>query len=100
MRLTPFQVATIRAVLFKYFGDSACLWLFGSRARDNERGGDIDLYLETDIQSIDEIVEAKLRSLAAIKLKIGDQKIDLVIHRRGQPMEIIHKEARKTGIQL
>ena len=59
-----------------------------------------DLYLETDLQEPGALVDAKLKALSAIKYKLGDQKIDLVIYRRGQLKEPIHNEALNTGIQL
>lgn len=100
MRLTALQVEVITQSLKQYFGATADIWLFGSRVDNHQRGGDIDLYLETDLQEADALVDAKLRALSAIKRQLGDQKIDLVMHRRGQPLEPIHTEARNTGIPL
>jgi predicted nucleotidyltransferase len=100
MRISSHQANIICTTLCQYFGASTAVWLFGSRVDDHKRGGDIDLYIETDLEKVDAIVDARLYALAAIKLKLGDQKIDLVIHRRGQPMEPIHLEAKKTGVRL
>ncbi len=100
MRLTPFQVEVIKNKLKSCFGKDTEVWLFGSRVDPNKRGGDIDLYLETDLQEPGALVDAKLKALSAIKYKLGDQKIDLVIYRRGQLKEPIHNEALNTGIQL
>lgn len=100
MRLSDEHAATICQILQHYFGTDTDIWLFGSRVHDDQRGGDIDLYIETDLQSSVAVVEARLHGLVAIKQRIGDQKIDLAIYRRGKPREAIHQEARKTGIQL
>ncbi len=55
----------------------ATTYLFGSRVDDSARGGDIDLLVESETISFSD----KLSILAAIKARIGDQKIDLVISR-------------------
>ncbi len=100
LRITNEHAAHICNVLQHYFGAKTDIWLFGSRVDDNQRGGDIDLYIETDLQSPEAVFDAKLHSLVDIKQHIGDQKIDLVIYRRGKRREAIHHEARSTGIQL
>ncbi|WP_299734781.1 nucleotidyltransferase domain-containing protein [uncultured Endozoicomonas sp.] len=100
MRLTPFQIETIKQHVQRCFGKTAEVWLFGSRVDPNKRGGDIDLYVETDLHEPDALVDAKLKALSAIKYEMGDQKIDLVIYRRGMPVEPIHFEALETGVRL
>lgn len=100
MRLTAVQVDIIKHCLKTYFGENAGVWLFGSRVDSVKRGGDIDLYIETDIQDPETLVDGRLKALVAIKCKLGDQKIDLVIYRRGRSREPIHIEALNTGVQL
>jgi predicted nucleotidyltransferase len=46
MRLTAQQTEQIVAVIQHHFGDSARVALFGSRLRDDGRGGDVDLLVE------------------------------------------------------
>lgn len=48
MRLDSREIETIRAAAREVFGDRATGRLFGSRARDTLRGGDIDLVVEVD----------------------------------------------------
>ncbi|BDX03985.1 hypothetical protein MACH16_27330 [Marinomonas pontica] len=100
MRLTKQQVDVIKQVLFKHFGEGSELRLFGSRADDNARGGDIDLYIEPDLHSADDIVEAKLNALVELHLLLGDQKIDLVINRKSGRFLPIYKIAKESGIRL
>ena len=46
VRLAPHQVGAIRAAVADLFGAEATVWLFGSRTDAQQRGGDIDLYIE------------------------------------------------------
>lgn len=47
MRLTAAQIETIRQVARQNFEADASVWLFGSRADDFKRSGDVDLYVES-----------------------------------------------------
>jgi len=100
MRLTPTQQSTIRDTLKRHFGPNTQIRLFGSRTDDNAKGGDIDLYIEPDIQAPDLIVDAKLEALVELHRTLGDRKIDLVIRRKQGPELPIHQHARTTGRPL
>ena len=100
MRLSPHQCRIIRQTLEGHFGRSSLIRLFGSRVDDTARGGDIDLYIEPEIQDPDELVDARLNALAELHRVLGDQKIDIVIRRAGGADLPIHQYARETGIQL
>ena len=45
MRLTSTQITAIRDGAAQLAGNTARVWLFGSRVHDDERGGDVDLLL-------------------------------------------------------
>lgn len=100
MRLTQQQQATIQAVLRRHFGSNSQIRLFGSRADDTAKGGDIDLYIEPDIQSPDQIVAARLNALVELHLALGEQKIDLLVRRQQGPELPIHRHAQETGVSL
>lgn len=100
MRLTQQQQATIRTVLRRHFGPTSRIRLFGSRVDDTAKGGDIDLYIEPDIQSPDQIVAARLNALAELHLALGEQKIDLLIRRQQEQELPIHRHAQETGVPL
>jgi len=100
MRLTEQQQEIIKQVLLKHFGKGSELRLFGSRADDNARGGDIDLYIEPELRAADDIVEARLNALVELHLVLGEQKIDLVINRKAGTVLPIYKIAKETGIRL
>jgi hypothetical protein len=48
---------------------------------DFAKGGDIDLYIEPSIQNPALLIAAKLQFMAELHKKLGEQKIDVVLHR-------------------
>lgn len=101
MRLSQLQVEAIRAGAKGHFGPATRVWLFGSRVDEQSVGGDIDLYLEPEIQDPAKLVEAKLRFLLELHRKFGEQKIDVVIQRvAGDQKLSIYQVAKETGVRL
>lgn len=101
MRLTPSQISSIKQVAAEVMGDQARVFLFGSRADDTRRGGDIDLYVAAPVLSPEAQFQAKLKFLVKLKRHIGEQRIDLVFAPApGQPTWPIHATAQQTGIPL
>jgi len=101
MRLTDLQRTIIRETVTETFGAGASVWLFGSRVDDNQRGGDIDLLIETDQADAEIIARAEIAFLAKIQMRMGEQKIDVLLDypsRRTRPP--IYAVARQTGILL
>ena len=47
MRISPAQRQSIVRATHQSFGEESSVCLFGSRADDSRRGGDVDLYVET-----------------------------------------------------
>ena len=101
MRLIPEEINAIRQLAHRYFGVAARIWLFGSRVDDERRGGDIDLFIETDINAPEKIVQSELTFLADLKEKIGEQKIDLLIDFPGRKYRPeIFKIAKESGVRI
>jgi predicted nucleotidyltransferase len=80
----------------KYTDPNAKVWLFGSRADDKKKGGDIDIAIFSEI--IDKDVMLKIQVRRFICERIGEQKIDIVTTNSGK--EAIFRLAVKEGIQL
>lgn len=101
MRLTEIQLQTIRKTFFLYFTRADKIWLFGSRIDDNKKGGDIDLYIETNYADISIVAEKQTQFISELKKILGDQKIDVVINilQQGQTLPI-YNEAKNTGVLL
>lgn len=101
MRLTAQQQTAIRTSVSETFGADAQVRLFGSRADDNKRGGDIDLLITTGQSDIQAIMHAEIALLTKLQMRIGEQKIDVLLDyptRKERPP--IFAIAKKTGINL
>ena len=99
IRLDPKEVDLICKIFSQFFLKNDKLWIFGSRVHSKAKGGDIDLYVETDYTTPEEIVNARLKFLTALKIQLGDQKIDVVI-KYGNYSLPIYEVAQKEGIRL
>lgn len=101
MRLSSKQTFSIQSLFREHFLSHDQLWLFGSRVDDTQKGGDIDLYIETQHSDLEIIAVKKIQFLVALKKEMGDQKIDVIINpillNRTQR---IYQEARKNGVLL
>ncbi|MGN5375261.1 hypothetical protein [Sphingomonas hankookensis] len=98
MRLKPDEVQAIKAAARTAFGDDAVVRLFGSRVRDDLRGGDIDLHFEvapgrgTDREIV--------RFENALFERIDDQRVDTLFTVRGTPPTPFERIAYRDGIVL
>ena len=100
MRLTKSQLFIIKESFRKHFVNGDVLWLFGSRADDSQRGGDIDLYIETQENEYSIVSKRKSALWSDLQNKLGEQKIDIVLNRPcDDQSKLIYSEARK-GIIL
>ncbi len=76
MRLKESEISAIKNSVAEQL-PGAEVFLFGSRANDNERGGDIDLIVYTpNFAKVEFEIQTKI--LWAIYDKIGEQKIDII----------------------
>ena len=101
MRLSVIQIQTICELAKQYFGNTAQVWLFGSRVNDDAKGGDIDLYIESPIRIPADLILAKLQFLRGLHKKLGEQKIDVVLRRADNDVDLpIYHIAKQTGVLL
>ena len=74
MRLREFERSTIVSAI-RSVDPNAKIWLFGSRARDDRRGGDIDIAVLSS-----QIGRRQKRAIRhAICDALGEQKLDMVV---------------------
>jgi len=74
MRLTEKEIIWIRETIHQ-IDPAAIVRLFGSRTKDNTRGGDIDLLILSEILGLREKLIIRYR----LKEKLGNRKIDLIV---------------------
>ena len=101
IRLEKSEIESICLHFCNNFGLCDRLWIFGSRVNPNARGGDIDLYIETNWQDLSQIQERKQNFLYALYEEIGLQQIDIVINIIGVGTYLyIYDIAKTEGVQL
>ena len=99
MRLTDQQARLIKEITERFLGPSARVLLFGSRVDDAARGGDIDLYIETD-ETVPNRIDLLCRLETALLMGLGDRKLDVVLKDGRTPDVPIHDIARRYGVPL
>ena len=99
MRLSPEQIHQIKRHITDIYGSNACVYLFGSRVNDAEKGGDIDLLIEVETNE-QATFENEFKLSGALQLALGPQKIDLISHVKGQPVNEIQQQALLNGVRL
>lgn len=99
MRITLDQIAAIRKGASQLAGDSARVWLFGSRVRDDARGGDVDLLLELDTP-VTEPAQLSARLAAQVSRAMYGRKVDVLIKAPNLIHLPIHSIALAEGIRL
>lgn len=94
MRLRPHELQAVCQTLLGV-DPKGRVWLFGSRADDSRRGGDIDLYFEAS-------QPVGLKAALALEYRMTSlcgSKVDLLIRNPGQAEQPIHTIA-KRGVPL
>jgi len=79
MRLDQGQIKTVRVVVEKIAGREAQVRVFGSRLNDFQRGGDLDLLVETDLP-LDAFQRADMQMDLEEKLQLP---VDIVFLEKG-----------------
>lgn len=97
MRLSKEQTNIIKKAVKENFGENAVVYLFGSRTDDKKKGGDIDLYIETDKKK--DLLEKKIKMLVQLHKNLGEQKIDIILN-NFKGGKYIYEVARREGVLL
>lgn len=99
IRLSAAEITAIQESVKALLGDDASVYLFGSRTRGDAKGGDIDLLVETK-KSLPNRVVSACRLTSELQMRLGDQKIDLILIDATTALQQIHEIARQTGVKL
>ena len=95
MRLAPSEKQAILSAIAKQDPDARVI-LFGSRADDQARGGDIDIFVVSERIGFREQWPIRRDILD----EIGWQKLDLIVRRPDQLDSGIARLAMETGVPL
>jgi predicted nucleotidyltransferase len=99
MRLSEFEIETIKSLAKHHFGNNVQVFLFGSRTKNQLRGGDIDLFIRN--QEGDPLkIRTKINFVTDLILRIGEQKIDVVLENPVTKDSNFLKTIYQTAIQL
>ena len=99
MRLTTDQAQITKSTVDRVLGAENRVWLFGSRANDDLRGGDIDLLVETDAKFPNR-AKVLCNLYGALILALGDRKLDVLLKDGRTADAPIFGIARRTGVLL
>lgn len=94
MRLSAEQTRSIVQSVRRHLGQGSRIWLFGSRLDDARKGGDLDLYIETDAHP--------LRNELRCKIELEDKldiPVDLIVRCFGEESPI-GGIAKSEGVPL
>lgn len=97
MRISQNEIKNIREAAKVCFGETAKVYLFGSRVLDHTKGGDIDLYIQPG--NGEHLFNKKIQMLTMLYQSIGEQKIDIVIQ-NPEHKRLIDEIALKEGVLL
>ncbi|MBS4099566.1 MAG: nucleotidyltransferase domain-containing protein [Sulfuricella sp.] len=96
MRLTENEAGLIRLTVAECFGDGSRVRLFGSRADDAARGGDVDLYIQPIAR--DRLYARRIRCLARLTERLP-YPVDVVLA-SPEDERPIDRVATSTGVEL
>ena len=99
MRLSDHDRQAIRQITTELAGPQARVLLFGSRTRDDLRGGDIDLLVELPAITPERWALGD-RLGARLQRAIGLRKIDILVADPTTPTSPVLVVARRDGIAL
>lgn len=99
MRLSDSEIESIKILASRHFGKDAQVFLFGSRTIQQQRGGDIDLFIRNP-NGKQLKTRAKINFITDLILQIGEQRIDVVLENEEAKDSVFFKTIFQTAIQI
>ena len=99
MRLDPKIQELIKREVTDHLGPDVVIRLFGSRVDDIQKGGDIDLLIETH-HTLTNRFDLESKLAARLYIRLGGRKVDVLLMDDLTQVQPIHAQALKTGIVL
>lgn len=98
MRLKQRDIDAIKWAATEVFGAEAVVHLYGSRVRDDLRGGDIDLLI--DVPSAQDGWRAADKFRARLFERIDEQRVDVVFRVRGTTRSAFVRLVERDAVPL
>jgi len=92
MRIAKDKLAEALGVIRDTYGTDTPVWLFGSRADESKRGGDVDLFIQSENRDLMTKIRCRRRLM-----EIFDLKVDLLV---GRGDTLNRRIAVKTGVRI
>ena len=96
MRLSADEIKIIKGTILKTVSD-AKIMLFGSRVYDDKKGGDIDLFVDTDKEIS---LREQIGILTQMELQGIGRKVDLIVRTPLSREQKIFQTIAKEGVVL
>lgn len=96
MRLSTEDKTIIKDTISNYIND-AKIYLFGSRTDDTKKGGDIDIYVETNHNLT---IKDEIKILTKLELNGILRKVDLIVKTPFKAHQSIYETISKTKVAL
>ena len=97
IRLKDEEIEIIKEVAIDIFGEDAKVYIFGSRVDLTKKGGDIDIFIETQKEVS---LNQKIDFLAKLELKGIERSVDVLIKAKNRDNKPIFEEAKRTGVLI
>ena len=98
VRLRPEEIAAVKRIVAEHFGPEAEVRVFGSRARLDARGGDLDLHVRVPGETPPFALEIRVGNL--LEKAMDDRRVDLLLLGSADPPRRIDEVALETGVLL
>jgi len=99
MRINEQQQQHIKQLVSDIFDANSSVILFGSRADDNQRGGDLDLMIESPVE-VDNPALLTATLAARVSRLMAGRRVDVLLAAPNLKKLPIHEAARSSGIRL
>ena len=94
MRIDANERVSILECVARHFGEGCTVTLFGSRADDGRRGGDVDLHVVTG-NTAPVSLSSEIRCRLDLEGALGDQRVDLLV--RSPDKDLLPFDSLVTG---
>ncbi len=96
VRLLDWQIKAIKEAVQQVFGNDVKVYIFGSRANPEQKGGDIDILVL--VPELQDKYKKKSKLLTQLYKRLGERKIDLII--TDSIKSDIEREAVEKGVLI